>query len=281
MPELPEVETVMRGLTPTLLHNKIDKVTLYRKDLRIPFPENMNKRMSGLVVASLTRRAKYILVHFEGGLILAIHLGMSGRVSIIPKGENYDLQKHDHLKIDLNTGAQIIYNDPRRFGMVFLLKQGELETHKAFSHLGPEPLGNHFSAPYLRAALENKKTSIKQALLDQRVVVGVGNIYACEALYQAKIDPRKSAHKITGKKAEELVRVIRDVLKRAIKAGGSTLKDYRHADGELGYFQHNFTVYDCVGRACPNCDCDINKTGGVQRIVQGGRSTFYCPRQQK
>ena len=275
MPELPEVETVMRGLSPALLGHKIDRVKLYRKDLRVPFPKNMQAKLSGKRISSLSRRAKYILVHFEGGLILAIHLGMSGRVSIVPKSEKYDVQKHDHMILTMNTGVRIVYNDPRRFGMVFLLKDIEFETHTSFEHLGPEPLGNDFSAPYLMGVLKNKKTSIKQALLDQRVVVGVGNIYACEALYKSKINPEKQACQVKGQKAEELVKDIRIILKKAIKAGGSTLKDYRHADGELGYFQHNFTVYDRAGQGCQNC----NKT--IKRIVQGGRSTFYCPTCQK
>jgi len=275
MPELPEVETVMRGLSPALLKNKIDRVKLYRKDLRVPFPKNMQAKLSGKRISSLSRRAKYILVHFEGGLILAIHLGMSGRVSIISEDAKYDIQKHDHMILTMNTGVRIAYNDPRRFGMVFLLQESELDTHAFFAHLGPEPLGNDFSAPYLMGVLKNKKTSIKQALLDQRVVVGVGNIYACEALYKSKINPEKQACRVKGQKAEELVKDIRIILKKAIKAGGSTLKDYRHADGELGYFQHNFTVYDRAGQGCQNC----NKT--IKRIVQGGRSTFYCPACQK
>ena len=281
MPELPEVETVMRGLLPVLTQNTVSKVTLNRKDLRIPFPVNMEGQLKDLTILSLTRRAKYILIHFETDLILAIHLGMSGRILIIPPKQKYSPQLHDHMVIGFKDGSQIIYNDPRRFGMVFILNEGELETHKAFSHLGPEPLGNSFSSAYLKEALKNKKTPIKQALLDQRVVVGVGNIYASEALYQSNISPLKLAHKVKEQSLEALVVAIRDVLSRAIQAGGSTLKDYRHADGELGYFQHNFTVYDKAGQACPNCDCDITKTGGIKRVVQSGRSTFYCPRQQK
>ena len=281
MPELPEVETVMRGLSPVLSGNKIAKIDLHRPNLRIPFPKDMQRQLSNKKIISLQRRAKYIFVLFEGGEILVIHLGMSGRILIIPHGEDYELQKHDHMVVTMQSGDQIIYNDPRRFGMVFIIDEDELETHKIFSRLGPEPLSNNFSAAYLLETLKNKNTSIKQALLDQHVVVGVGNIYACEALYQSKISPMAKASSIKGKKAENLVRAIRDVLTRAIKAGGSTLKDYRHADGELGYFQHSFTVYDQEGEACPDCDCNIAKTGGVKRIVQSGRSTFYCPRQQK
>lgn len=281
MPELPEVETVLRGLTPVLLNNKISEIRLHRKDLRVPFPEDMEVKLAGRTILSLTRRAKYILVHFQGEYVLAIHLGMSGRISIIPQGKKYSPKKHDHMVITLKLGQKIIYNDPRRFGMVFILDEAELGTHSSFCHLGPEPLGNKFSADYLKGALKNKKTSIKQALLDQRVVVGVGNIYACEALYQSRIDPKKVARSISGKKIEDLVVAIRDVLSRAIAAGGSTLKDYRHTDGNLGYFQHNFSVYDCENNACPDCDCDINKIGGIKRIIQSGRSTFYCPRKQR
>ncbi len=281
MPELPEVETVMRGLSPVLCDNKIKKIDLHRPNLRIPFPKNMQRQLSNKKIISLQRRAKYIFVLFDGGKILVIHLGMSGRILIIPHNEQYELQKHDHMVLTMNSGDQIVYNDPRRFGMVFIVEEDELETHKIFSRLGPEPLSNNFSAAYLIETLKSKNTSIKQALLDQHVVVGVGNIYACEALYQSKINPTAKASSIKGKKADSLVRAIRDVLTRAIKAGGSTLKDYRHADGELGYFQHSFTVYGQDGEACPDCDCNIAKTGGVKRMVQSGRSTFYCPRQQK
>ena len=275
MPELPEVETVMRGLSPAMLGHSIERVKLYRPDLRVPFPKNMQRKLAGQKITTLSRRAKYILINFENDQILVIHLGMSGRVSIIPKSEKYDVQKHDHMILTMNSGTRIVYNDPRRFGMVFLVKTNALETHKAFSHLGPEPLGNDFSAPYLLEALKNKKTSIKQAVLDQRVVVGVGNIYACEALYRAGINPKKQAYCIKSEKAEELVKAIRFILRKAIKAGGSTLKDYRHTDGELGYFQHNFTVYDCEGAPCKNC------SKAIKRIVQGGRSTFYCATCQK
>lgn len=281
MPELPEVETVMRGLEPVLLNAEIQHVDKRRKDLRIPFPRNMKKRLEGRKIIALQRRAKYIQVLLDDHNILVIHLGMSGRISIITAKEKYEIEKHDHLILTLKSGVKIVYNDPRRFGMIFIMGQDEASTHKAFAHLGPEPLGNEFSAPVLVERLKGKKTSIKQALLDQRIVVGVGNIYACEALYQSGISPLKSAHLIKGERAEKLVEAIRDVLSRAIKAGGSTLKDYRHADGELGYFQHNFTVYDQENNPCPSCDCDITRTGGVKRIVQSGRSTFYCAKKQK
>lgn len=281
MPELPEVETVMRGLEPVLTGQVIKTVTKRRKDLRIPFPARMKSRLEGRKVISLKRRAKYIQVFLDDGNVLVIHLGMSGRVSIIPANEDFIPEKHDHLILELKNSAKIVYNDPRRFGMVFMASQDELQAHPAFVHLGPEPLGNEFSGPVLAERLKDKKTSIKQALLDQRIVVGVGNIYACEALFKSGIKPTKRAGLIKGKQSEELVKAIRSVLNKAIKAGGSTLKDYRHADGELGYFQHQFSVYDCEKEACAGCDCDISKTGGVKRIVQSGRSTFYCPRKQK
>ena len=284
MPELPEVETVMRGLEPVLTGQVIKVVTKRRKDLRIPFPARLKQRLEGRKVLSLKRRAKYILVHLDDGNALVIHLGMSGGVSIIPAKEDpYSPEKHDHLILELKNGVRIVYNDPRRFGMIFMMAETESsKPHPAFHHLGPEPLGNELvSGPVLAARLKDKKTSIKQALLDQRIVVGVGNIYACEALYRSGISPTKRAGLIKGKQSEELVKAIRTVLNKAIKAGGSTLKDYRHADGELGYFQHQFSVYDCEKEACPACDCDISKTGGIKRIVQSGRSTFYCPRKQK
>lgn len=281
MPELPEVETVMRGLEPVLKGGTITSVQMRRKDLRIPFPKDLKRKLEGQKILNLTRRAKYILIHLNDGNTLVIHLGMSGRMTIIPKGERYDLQKHDHFIMTMKNGSQIIYNDPRRFGMIFLVGQDELMSHKAFSHLGPEPLGNEFSGPVLAERLKNKKVAIKQALLDQRVVVGVGNIYASEALYMAGIKPTKRAELIKGDKAERLVQCIRDVLNRAIKAGGSTLKDYRHADGELGYFQLNFTVYDRAGEICPHCQKARAVKPCIKKIVQSGRSTYFCANTQK
>jgi len=282
MPELPEVETVIRGLTPALKGEEIANVQLRRKSLRIPFPPNLKQNLEGQKILHLTRRAKYILIHLMDGNILVIHLGMSGRMTVISAGENYTLQKHDHFIMSMKNGTRVIYNDPRRFGMIFLVSQDNLQSHKVFHHLGPEPLGNEFSALVLAARLRNKKVSIKQALLDQRVVVGVGNIYASEALYLAGINPTKRAELIKGERCERLVKSIRDVLNRAIKAGGSTLKDYRHADGELGYFQHSFTVYDKEGETCSKC----RKAGSaarpcIRKIVQSGRSTYYCAKTQK
>ncbi len=217
----------------------------------------------------------------EDGYLISIHLGMSGSIKIVQKAEVYTLQKHDHFEMILKDATRIIYNDPRRFGMIFTLQQNEITTHKAFEHLGPEPLGNEFSATILKQRLKNKTVSIKQALLDQRVVVGVGNIYACEALYMSRINPEVIAGKLSLKKLEILTTSIRNVLNKAIKAGGSTLKDFKNTKSELGYFQHQFKVYDRENLPCGNCDCRIESTGGVQRIVQSGRSTFYCATKQK
>ncbi len=281
MPELPEVETVLRGLEPHLQNQTIQTVQTYRKDLRIPFPTDIKETVGGKKILSLHRRAKYILIMLEHGYLVSIHLGMSGSVKIVLSGDNYDLQKHDHFEMILKNGTRIIYNDPRRFGMIFTLQQAEMTTHKAFEHLGPEPLGNEFSATILKQRLKNKTVSIKQALLDQRVVVGVGNIYACEALYMSKINPQAQAGKLSLKKLEILTACIRDVLTTAIKAGGSTLKDFKNTQGDLGYFQHQFKVYDRESLPCGDCNCNIEKTGGVKRIVQSGRSTFYCATKQK
>lgn len=277
MPELPEVETVMRGLSPVMLNNKIASVTLNRKDLRIPFNKSFKKDIAGQEVIALSRRAKYILIELNNQKLLAIHLGMSGRMTILSKKDKYEPQKHDHVIFQMKDGARIIYNDPRRFGMIFTLSETELEIHKSFSHLGPEPLSNNFSGAYLKEKLKNKQSAIKQAILDQTNVVGVGNIYACEALYMAGISPTKKCNAVSHAKYEELATTIREVLTKAIKAGGSTLKDFRHADGELGYFQHNFTVYDQEGQDCSHSQC----TAKIKRIVQGGRSTFYCTKCQK
>ena len=280
MPELPEVETVCEGLRRSVLDEKIQTVTLNRPDLRIPFPKNMRERLKGHKVKSISRRAKYIIAHFGNSLVLAIHLGMSGRLMILGAAEEYKKQTHDHMVIKMESGKAVVFNDPRRFGMVYLLHEDDLDTHKAFKHLGPEPLGNDFSAPVLKEKLKNKKSAIKTAIMDQRVVVGVGNIYACEALYRSGIHPNRPANTIKGKRADKLVQEIRNVLGEAIAAGGSSLKDYRHTDGELGYFQHRFSVYGREKEKCPACDCDNKKTEGVRRIVQSGRSTFYCPVKQ-
>lgn len=278
MPELPEVETVCRGLEPVLLHRRIVRVDVRRKDLRRPFPRGLKGRVESARVTWIARRAKYILIHLDNDFVLVIHLGMSGR--IVFQGDGYKPQTHDHFILHLEDGRQVVLNDPRRFGVVDLVRGDGLDAHPLFAHLGPEPLGNGFSGPVLAAALKNRKAAIKQVIMDQSVVVGVGNIYASEALFQSGIDPARPAARIQGKRAEALVAAIRDVLNRAIAAGGSTLRDHRQVSGELGYFQHDFTVYGREGQACRGCDCDIAKTGGIRKIVQGGRASFYCPRKQ-
>lgn len=286
MPELPEVETVMRGMERALTGKVIKGARQMRPDLRAPFPEKLVERLNGQKIINFRRRAKYILMTLGSGEVFVLHLGMSGRVMIIDAGREIDRaavpEKHDHLLWDMEDGTRFIYRDPRRFGMVYLMPEQDLDAHKAFAMLGPEPLGNDFSAPVLFAALQKRTGPIKTALLDQRVVAGLGNIYVCEALYRAKIHPERRACDVTEVEAECLTGEIKDTLLEAIEAGGSTLKDYRHTDDGLGYFQHAFKVYDREGLACVDCGCDTReKSGGIRRIVQAGRSTFYCPDCQK
>ena len=280
MPELPEVETIARGLSATLTGQRIAAVRQTRADLRVPFPPKLAERLTGRRVAHIGRRAKYLLVSLDDGHILVIHLGMSGRF-MIRHHAALPLQRHDHLVLSTADGTDYVLNDARRFGLVALVGEDEMGTHPMFRELGPEPLGNAFDGTTLAAALAGKRTPIKSALLDQRVVAGLGNIYVCEALFRSDISPLRIAANVRGPRAERLVQAIRAVLNDAIAAGGSTLKDFVHHDGELGYFQHRFAVYDREGRGCAGCDCDIGKTGGVRRIVQAGRSTFYCPRRQR
>jgi formamidopyrimidine-DNA glycosylase len=281
MPELPEVETVRRGMANAITGRTIKAVDIRREGLRTPFPKDMAERLSGRKVKKCLRRAKYILVEFDRGPAMSLHLGMSGRISLIAPKQAYEPAKHDHLIMMFDNGLRLVFNDPRRFGMVFLVESEVRDTHKAFANLGPEPLENDFTGPVLAAALKGRKTNIKAALLDQRVVAGLGNIYICEALYHARIDPRREAGTITGRQASDLVRAIKKVLNEALEAGGSTLRDYRQADGELGYFQHRFAVYGREGKPCPDCKCDVSTNCSIQRITQAGRSTFFCPCRQK
>ena len=281
MPELPEVETVARGLAATLEGHRIVQVRQNRADLRVPFPKDLPKRLTGRRVTQIGRRAKYILLTLDDGQVLILHLGMSGRF-MIRHDPKAPALAHDHLVLTAEDGTVYVFNDPRRFGLVALTKTAELEAHPLFRDLGPEPLGNAFNAAVLGEALAGRNTPIKSALLDQHVVAGLGNIYVCEALFASGISPRRLAATVKGARAERLVTAIRDVLTKAIAAGGSTLlRDFVHHDGELGYFQQHFVVYDREGKRCPGCDCDVAKTGGIQRIVQAGRSTFYCPRRQR
>ncbi|MGH1407032.1 MAG: bifunctional DNA-formamidopyrimidine glycosylase/DNA-(apurinic or apyrimidinic site) lyase [Rhodomicrobiaceae bacterium] len=296
MPELPEVETVMRGLSPHMTGAKLVKIEQNRENLRFPFPKDFVKRLTDVKVEYLSRRAKYVLVHLSSKDILMMHLGMSGKFTVngdVSLGENNVNPKHDHIVFHLSNGDVIRYNDPRRFGYMDLVEEGNLQNHKSFIDLGPEPLGNEFSEVTLteKAVIKDKNGKVKQAkktpiktfLLDQRVVAGLGNIYVLEALYKVKINPKQpvsilvtKAGKPT-KKATELTKAIRQVLQDAIKAGGSTLKDYAKADGSLGYFQHSFQVYGREGEACLAKGCK----GTIERIVQSGRSSFFCPNCQK
>lgn len=268
----------MRGLKNAVEDVRINKVDVRRPDLRVPFPENMAEALEGESILRFQRRGKYIWAHLSNGMVLVIHLGMSGRVSIAR--QDMVPGKHDHLVVDFEDGQRVLYNDARRFGMVFLLGPEALAAHPAFAQMGPEPLDPPVTGTILAARLKGRKTPMKAALLDQCVIAGLGNIYVCESLFQAGIDPMKPAEAINQQEAGRLASAIVDVLQRAIDAGGSTLRDYQHADGSLGYFQHQFSVYGRAGAPCPRCDCEVNRTGGIEKIVQSGRSTFYCPRKQ-
>lgn len=281
MPELPEVETVMRGLDAALRGQRIAAVDVRRAGLRVPFPKDLARKLAGRTFAHFARRAKYVLATLDDGQVFVLHLGMSGRVQMVAAREQFTPGAHDHLVITMKDGMRVALNDARRFGVVLLLPGDQVARHKSFAALGPEPLGNEFHAGYLLQKFKDRKTAVKVAIMDQRLVVGVGNIYACEALYQAGIDPARAAGTIKPAEAEKLFAAIRDVLARAIAAGGSTLRDYRQADGELGYFQHQFHVYGREGETCPVPGCACGKKGGIVRITQGGRSTFYCPAQQR
>ncbi|MEM6309947.1 MAG: bifunctional DNA-formamidopyrimidine glycosylase/DNA-(apurinic or apyrimidinic site) lyase [Pseudomonadota bacterium] len=278
MPELPEVETVRRGLAPVMEGVRIARADVNRPDLRWPFPPSMAERLTGAKVEQLRRRSKYILGDLDTGETLLVHLGMSGRmlVSGDPLGvfvhEHPAAEKHDHVVFHMENGARVTFNDPRRFGAMDLVDTANQEDHKLLSVLGPEPLGNDFNEAYLITAFEGKNTPIKSALLDQRIIAGLGNIYVCEALFRAGISPKRKAGRISAPRIATLVPVIRDVLREAIKAGGSTLNDFRQADGELGYFQHSFDVYGREGDPCRTPSCGK----AIARIVQSGRSSFYC-----
>jgi formamidopyrimidine-DNA glycosylase len=276
MPELPEVETVRRGLEAKLTGGVVARVQRRRADLRAPLPRNLKHRLEGRRLERIDRRGKYLLFHFDTPTVLIVHLGMSGRfVLTAPPAPPPAL--HDHVIIEWRRGPVLTFNDVRRFGLMTLTRAHDLAAHPLLRGLGPEPLDSGFDGPALGAALRGRRTAIKAALLDQRVVAGIGNIYACEALFRARISPRRIADSVRGERAARLAAAIRTVLEAAIAAGGSSLRDYVQASGELGYFQHAFAVYGREGEVCPGCDCG----GAVRRIVQGGRSTFYCPRVQR
>jgi formamidopyrimidine-DNA glycosylase len=281
MPELPEVETVRSGLERYLKGESFVKVILYRDNLRFPFPTGMATSLQGRKVLEIDRRAKYLLIRLSGEMTLLSHLGMSGSFQF-STDEFYTPQKHDHVVFQLSNGSTLIYNDPRRFGVMDLLVTGTDNTHRLLHHLGPEPLGDDWGVAEFSAAIRHKGSAIKTALLDQQVVVGVGNIYACEALFISKISPRRIARTLAGKKkpgirAQRLVQAVKSVLTTAIEVGGSTLKDFQDVDGNAGYFAHQFQVYGREGKKCVRPGC----SSVIQRIVQGGRSTFFCPSCQR
>jgi formamidopyrimidine-DNA glycosylase len=293
MPELPEVETVRRGLEPAMQGARFAKVEVHRGDLRWPLPADFAKRLEGATVTGLGRRAKYLLADLSSGDVLVMHLGMSASFHVFAKerqntpGAYYHERSkhvaHDHVVFHMSSGAIVTFNDPRRFGSMKLVARQKLDEEPLLKGLGPEPLGNAFDAAMLALACKGKKTSLKAALLDQRIVAGLGNIYVCEALYLARLSPKRLASTIATKsgapneRAARLVESIKRVLNDAIKAGGSSLRDHKLTDGGLGMFQHNFRVYDREGEKCRTPGCP----GTVKRVVQNGRSTFYCPSCQK
>jgi formamidopyrimidine-DNA glycosylase len=293
MPELPEVETVRRGLQPVMEGAKIVKAEARRKDLRFPFQKDFTARLQGQTVTGLGRRAKYLMADLGSGDVLLMHLGMSGSFRVLeqseaktpgefhhPRGKD---SAHDHVVFHMSSGTDVVFNDPRRFGYMKIIARNALDDEPLLKGLGPEPLGNEFDAKMLARACANKKTSLKAALLDQRVVAGLGNIYVCEALFRAQLSPRRLAATLATKageptdRAKRLVEAIHAVLNQAIKAGGSSLRDHRQTSGELGYFQHSFQVYDREGERCQTANC----AGVVRRFTQNGRSTFWCPKCQK
>jgi formamidopyrimidine-DNA glycosylase len=293
MPELPEVETVRRGLQPAMEGSRITRLELRRKDLRFPFQPDFAGRLQGRVITSLGRRAKYLLADLDSGDVLLMHLGMSGSFRVVSDENNVmpgafhhprsDERAHDHVVFHMSSGPSVIYNDPRRFGFMRIFARSKIDQEPFLKDIGPEPLGNAFDAALLASATAGKKTSLKAALLDQRVVAGLGNIYVCEALFRSHLSPRRLAATLATKKGEptdhsrRLVIAIHEVLNQAIKAGGSSLRDHRQTDGELGYFQHSFQVYDREGEPCQTDGC----SGIVKRFVQNGRSTFWCPKCQR
>jgi formamidopyrimidine-DNA glycosylase len=293
MPELPEVETVRRGLEPAMVGARFTKVTQRRPDLRFPFPERFTERLEGQEVTALGRRAKYLLADLSSGEVLVMHLGMSGRFLVTQGGttrmpgefhhEHGGLGAHDHVVFQLSNGAAVTYNDARRFGFMDLVPRSAIETSKHFAGMGIEPLGNELSGETIARLFAGKRTPLKAALLDQRLIAGLGNIYVCEALFRTGLHPETPAGSLVTKKGQptdkayQLADVIRDVLTEAVEAGGSTLRDHAQVDGSLGYFQHSFRVYDREGEPCATPAC----TGTVARLVQSGRSTFYCPECQK
>ncbi len=282
MPELPEVETTRQGLLVALEGQVLQTVETRVPALRFPLPAELATRLTGRKVIGIDRRAKYLLIALEDSQVLLVHLGMSGRMRVFPAGVGRPPpEKHDHVIFHTNGGAEIRFNDARRFGVIDLMSADYVASHPLLRDLGPEPLGNAFVGPLLAAHLRGRRTPIKAALLDQKTVAGLGNIYVCEALYHANLSPRRGAYTVQGARAERLAQAIRHVLYDAIAAGGSSLRDFRHADGELGYFQTKFAVYGRESERCPRCAEERKAASCIRRIVQSGRSTFFCSRWQR
>ena len=275
MPELPEVETVRRGLALKMTGRRIVKADLHRQDLRRPFPPMLARTLTGAAIGTLRRRGKYILIELDDNGTLLLHLGMSGRITAGDAATAHSL--HDHVVLTLDDGTVVRFNDARRFGLLDFMRRGEEAAHPLLARMGPEPLEAGFDGAHLTKALAGKMTPIKAALLGQHIVAGLGNIYVCEALFRAGLSPRRLAATVAGTRAAKLAAAIKSVLGEAIEAGGSSLRDYVQADGELGYFQHRWAVYGKEGEPCPGCTC----AEGVRRIVQSGRSTFFCAKRQR
>ena len=275
MPELPEVETVRRGLAPVLVGNTIERVVVRCEKLRFPLPDDMGQRLTGKTVSKIDRRGKYLLLYISGGDVLVCHLGMSGSFRIY-KDSMPDPAKHDHVLLMMASETAVHYHDPRRFGFMLLTDEAGLENFPMLDKMGPEPVDPGLTGPQLAARLKGRNTSIKAALLDQKVIAGIGNIYACEALFRSGISPKRKAATVKGVRAERLAAAINDVLTAAIDAGGSSISDHQQPNGELGYFQFGFKVYDREGKPCDNVSGH-----SIKRMVQNGRSTFYCPACQR
>ena len=280
MPELPEVETVRLGLAGALEGERLVRVEARRPDLRFPLPRGFERVLSGRKVTAVERRGKFLLIRLDGELTVIAHLGMSGRFRIFT-GPPPALERHDHVIFETDGGVSVRFNDPRRFGFMDMVATGALGRHPMLAALGPEPLTDEFNGPALAAGLKGRRTPIKAALMDQSVVAGLGNIYASEVLFRAGLSPRRKAATVQGGRARKLVHAIKTVLTEAIAAGGSSFRDHRRPDGELGYFQHAWAVYGRAGLACPDCTCDAVRTGGIRRITQAGRATFYCAKKQR
>jgi formamidopyrimidine-DNA glycosylase len=273
MPELPEVETVCKGLSKSLLGRKFTNINLLRPNLRIPFPENFSTKIINRTIKDITRRAKYIFIHLDNSQVIIMHLGMSGKIIVHPSKQQ--ILKHDHAIFTFDDNQELVFNDARRFGLITIADINNLDQHPLFKSLGPEPLTENFNTKYLADKLKTKSIPIKPAIMNNNIVVGVGNIYACESLFISNISPLKAANNLNNVEIKILITNIKQVLLDAIKSGGSSISDYVNAQGELGYFQHNFNVYNKYNHSCKIC------TSKIARITQCGRSTFYCPTCQK